>query len=198
MESARTYTSVSMRGYSSQGSMIAFPAMLQKASDADPKHEVSKSGEESDDYLPANDAQNAKEDFDGRHREYDEQFLLFDGIKAEELLPVIVALDEQGIPFEGVKVMINENNAGWTVRRLFDATRKEHELGRRVIALQELVESCRGIDLSGAEPKARADFRKSLTEAVQLLKSKRYTIETVDKATENLSASTKGVRKLYN
>ncbi|MBR4455451.1 MAG: DUF3783 domain-containing protein [Solobacterium sp.] len=140
----------------------------------------------------------AKEDFDGRHREYDEQFLLFDGIKAEELLPVIVALDEQGIPFEGVKVMINENNAGWTVRRLFDATRKEHELGRRVIALQELVESCRGMDLSGAEPKARADFRKSLTEAVQLLKSKRYTIETVDKATENLSASTKGVRKLYN
>ena len=140
----------------------------------------------------------AKEDFDGRHQEFDEQWMLFDGIRTEELIPVLQALAAQGVPFDGVKVMLNENNAGWTVRRLFEATRKEHELGKRIMVLQELLSSCSGLELSQADPKVRAEFRRSLADAMRLLRSGNYTVEAVDRAIEDLTASMKGVRKLYN
>ena len=62
MESARTYTSVSMKGYKASGTLYAFPGLLDEAYQAKTKQDVSKSEEEK---SPGNtDAQNAKSDFD--------------------------------------------------------------------------------------------------------------------------------------
>lgn len=64
MESARTYTSVSVRNYRSSGSILAFPQMLGDAYDTKPKQEVSKPEESEKDPSTKADAQNAKGDFD--------------------------------------------------------------------------------------------------------------------------------------
>ena len=140
----------------------------------------------------------AQEDFDGRHQEFSTRFMLFDGMKPEELLPVLHSLSVHGQEFDGVKVMLNENNSDWTVRRLFGETYKEHELAKRVLVLQELVQSCIGINLTDTDSKARNDFRTSLISAFNLLTSGSYSKESVDKAISDLSESMKGVRKLYN
>lgn len=64
MESARTYTSVSMKGYSASGTLFNFPELLDGADQAKTKPEVSKKKEE-DESSEKTDANNAKRDFDG-------------------------------------------------------------------------------------------------------------------------------------
>jgi hypothetical protein len=140
----------------------------------------------------------AQEDFDGRHQEFSSRFMLFDGMKAEELLPVLHRLSVDGEEFDGVKIMLNETNSGWTLRRLFNETYKEHELAKRVLVLHELVQSCIGINLTDTDSKSRNEFRTSLISAFNLLTSGSYTKDGVDKAIHDLSESMKGVRKLYN
>ena len=153
-----------------------------------------------DDVLdePLDKVFDAQEDFDGRHQEFSTCFMLFDGMRPEELLPVLRELSAQGQEFDGVKVMLNENNSGWTLRRLFGETRKEHELAKRILVLQEMVQSCIGINLTDTDAKARNEFRTSLIEAFNLLTSGSYDKDSVEKAISDLSASMKGVRKLYN
>ena len=140
----------------------------------------------------------AQEDFDGRHQEFSTRFMLFDGMKAEELLPVLHTLAVEDQNFDGVKIMLNETNRGWTLRRLFNETYKEHELAKRVIILQELIHSCIGINLTDTDAKSKNDFRSSLISAFNLLTSGSYSKESVDKAIQDLSDSMKNVRKLYN
>ena len=140
----------------------------------------------------------AQEDFDGRHQEFSTRFMLFDGMKAEELLPVLHTLSVEGQNFDGVKIMLNETNRGWTLRRLFNETYKEHELAKRVIILQEMIQSCIGINLTDTDTKSKNEFRSSLISAFNLLTSGSYSQENVDKAIQDLSESMKGVRKLYN
>ena len=65
MESARTYTSVSMRGYSNSGTLFAFPELLDAADQAKTKQEVSDPKKLSDDTSSETDAETAKNDFDG-------------------------------------------------------------------------------------------------------------------------------------
>ena len=48
----------------------------------------------------------AQEDFDGRHQEFSTRFMLFDGMKAEELLPVLHTLAVEDQNFDGVKIML--------------------------------------------------------------------------------------------
>ena len=153
-----------------------------------------------DDVLDENvdEVFNAQEDFDGRHQEFSSAFLLFDGMKPEELLPVLQELEIHGQPFDGVKIMLNQTNAGWTFRKLFEETYREHELAKKVLVLQELISSCSGINVSNADNKSKSEFRRSLVDALTVLKSGSYNEEAVDNAIHNLTESMKGVRKLYN
>jgi len=64
MESARTYTSVSMKSYAASGNLIAFPGILGDTSSAKEKQDVSKTGDKEKDTSPKTDAENAKNDFD--------------------------------------------------------------------------------------------------------------------------------------
>ena len=64
MESARTYTSVSVKGYRASGTMLAFPGILDNAYDTARKQDVSKTESQEDDDPTKTDAQNAKSDFD--------------------------------------------------------------------------------------------------------------------------------------
>ncbi len=64
MESARTYTSVSVKSYSVSGNLMTFPGILGDAYDAKTKPDVSKAEGGSDDPSKKTDAQNAKDDFD--------------------------------------------------------------------------------------------------------------------------------------
>ena len=63
MESARTYTSVSMKGYSVSGQILAFPGILDGAYQAKEKQDVSKA-EDEEDASAKTDAHSAKNDFD--------------------------------------------------------------------------------------------------------------------------------------
>ena len=65
MDSARTYTSVSMKGYSSSGTLFAFPELLTAADQAKSKQDVSDPEKVSGEDSPAADAGTAKNDFDG-------------------------------------------------------------------------------------------------------------------------------------
>ena len=65
MDSARTYTSVSMKGYSSSGTLFAFPELLTAADQAKSKQDVSDPEKISGEDSPAADAGTAKNDFDG-------------------------------------------------------------------------------------------------------------------------------------
>ena len=64
MESARTYTSVSVRNYQASGSILAFPGILGDAYDTRSKQDVSKPEDSEKDPSTKADAQNAKNDFD--------------------------------------------------------------------------------------------------------------------------------------
>ncbi|MBR4573651.1 MAG: hypothetical protein IKO16_01960 [Lachnospiraceae bacterium] len=64
MESARTYTSVSVRNYQASGSILAFPGILGDAYDTRSKQDVSKPEDSEKDPSAKEDAQNAKNDFD--------------------------------------------------------------------------------------------------------------------------------------
>ncbi len=140
----------------------------------------------------------AQEDFDGRHQEFPVSFLLFDGLEAKELLPILQELHVHGQEFDGVKIMLNATNSEWTLRKLFEETYKEHELAKKVIILQELLQSCNGINLTDTDSKAKTEFRRSLMEAFNIIKNRSYDAETIDKVIHNLTESMKGVRKLYN
>ena len=64
MESARTYTSVSVKSVKASGNLLAFPGILENAYDTDKKQDVSKTEGNEDDSSGKTDAQNAKNDFD--------------------------------------------------------------------------------------------------------------------------------------
>lgn len=64
MESARTYTSVSVKSYNASGSILALPGLLSDAYDTRSKQDVSKTKEDEKDPSTKADAQNAKNDFD--------------------------------------------------------------------------------------------------------------------------------------
>ncbi len=63
MESARTYTSVSVKSVKASGNLLAFPGILSDAYDTGKKQDVSKT-EDQEDPSSKTDAQNAKDDFD--------------------------------------------------------------------------------------------------------------------------------------
>lgn len=65
MESARTYTSVSMKGYNASGTLYNFPELLGRAGQAKTKPEVSKKEDADEDSSEKSDTKNAKNDFDG-------------------------------------------------------------------------------------------------------------------------------------
>ena len=65
LESARTYTSGSMKGSSASGTVFAFPDIMNAADQAKTKQDVSKPENESEDSSGHTQAENAKEDFDG-------------------------------------------------------------------------------------------------------------------------------------
>ncbi|MCR5672243.1 MAG: hypothetical protein K6F87_00835 [Lachnospiraceae bacterium] len=64
MESARTYTSVSVKDYRASGTLFTFPGILNDTFDAKDKQDVSKTEEDTKDSSSKTDAQNAKDDFD--------------------------------------------------------------------------------------------------------------------------------------
>ena len=61
-----------MRGYSSSGTLFAFPELLDAADQAKTKQEVSDPKKLSDDTSSETDAETAKNDFDGIRNELDE------------------------------------------------------------------------------------------------------------------------------
>ena len=140
----------------------------------------------------------AEEDFDGRHQAFDCSFMVFDGIDVNELIRTLSYLREHGAEFDGVKIMRTDANSDWVLKELFTHTRREHELARKAMILQEMIASCNGINLTDADTKAKTEFKKALMEAFMLLKSGQYTDEAMDRAIRNLSSSMKGVTKLYN
>ena len=64
MESARTYTSVSVKKVSASGTMLAFPGLLQDSFDTNGKRDVSETEKESSDSSEKTNTENAKSDFD--------------------------------------------------------------------------------------------------------------------------------------
>ena len=64
MESARTYTSVDMKGYRASGALIAFPGILSDAFDANGKKDVSKTEDGEKDNAKSSDTMDPKNDFD--------------------------------------------------------------------------------------------------------------------------------------
>lgn len=141
---------------------------------------------------------NAEEDFDGRHQEIQQSFMIFDGFDLNGVLSTLDLLRRMGAEFDGVKVMRTDINSNWKMKDLLKRTKESFEVSKKAIVLNEVIQSCNGIDLSGGDGKARAEFKKALTDAIKLLQSGSYVPEQVDRVTHNLTAAMKGVRKLYN
>lgn len=141
---------------------------------------------------------NAEEDFDGRHQEIQQSFMIFDGFELNGVLSTLDLLRRMGAEFDGVKVMRTDINSNWKMKDLLKRTKESFEVSKKAIVLNEVIQSCNGIDLSGGDAKARAEFKKALTDAIKLLQSGSYVPEQVDRVTHNLTAAMKGVRKLYN
>ena len=141
---------------------------------------------------------NTEEDFDGRHLEVPQSYLLFDGFDVSGVIDVLKVLRNNGAEFHGVKVMRTELNSSWPMRNLLTRTNTSFQLGKRAIILEEMIQSCNGLDLSDVDVKARADFKKTLVDAVKLLQSGSYDLEQIDRVIGSLEKATSGVRKLYN
>jgi len=139
-----------------------------------------------------------QEDFPARHCEFDLPYLIADGMTVKDLVEYLTVLRKSGCEFEGIKIMRTETNQDWTIRRLFEHTREEHEAAKKAVILDEMIRSCNGIDLSSVEQPAQNLLKERLLKAYMLLKSGKFSNEEVTKAIEDLSESLKGVRKLYN
>ena len=140
----------------------------------------------------------AEEDFDGRHQAIPQSFMIFDGFDLNGVLSTLDILRRMHAEFEGVKVMRTELNSNWKMKDLLNRTSDSFEVSKKAIVLNELIQSCNGIDLSDGDAKARTDFKKALADAIKMLQSGSYTCEQIDRITVNLTNAMKGVRKLYN
>ena len=139
-----------------------------------------------------------EEDFDGRHQEFPLSYMLFDGFDLNGVVSVLDLLHRNGQNFEGVKIMRTDTNSSWKMRDLLAHTAASYEVGKKTLILDEVIRSCHGLDLSEADGKARAEFKKSLTDALKLLQSNAYNAEQIDRVTVNLVNAMKSARKLYN
>lgn len=141
---------------------------------------------------------NVEEDFDGRHQAIQQSFMIFDGFDLNGVLSTLDLLRRMNADFDGVKVMRTDVNSNWTMKKLLERTNESYEASKKAIVLNEVIQSCNGMDLSDGDVKARTEFKKALADAIKLLQSGKYLPEQVDRATHNLTNAMKGVRKLYN
>ena len=139
-----------------------------------------------------------EEDFDGRHQEFPLSYMLFDGFDLNGVMSVLDLLHRNRQDFDGVKIMRTDTNSSWKMKDLLTHTAESYEVGKKTLILDEVIRSCSGLDLSEADGKVRAEFKKSLSEALKLLQSNAYNAEQIDRVTVNLVNAMKGARKLYN
>ena len=141
----------------------------------------------------------AGEDFDGRHQEFPDAYMICDGITVNELVDLILFLEVNHAPFNGIKVVRNAENANAKLKDVFTQSRRAHVLTERAMELGDLISSCSGINIADeVNSKNIQEFKRCLLDAFMTLKSGNYSEEQIEKVTVNLRESLKGVEKLYN
>ena len=138
------------------------------------------------------------DDLDTRAVEFDEEFMIMDGMTKEDLLELLGVFDKHGFEFDGVKVMRTPSNEQWTLRELLKETQSEHRIAQRAMILTQLLKSCNMLDLSTMQPEERQKFKDSLMDSFMLLQSGTYTLEEIDDCLHRVSEGLKAAHKLYN
>ena len=138
------------------------------------------------------------DDLDTRAEEFDEEFMIMDGMTRDDLLELLKVFDRHGFEFDGVKVMRTLSNEKWTLRELLKETQSEHRIAQRAMILTQLLKSCNMLDLSTMEPEERQKFKESLMDLFMLLQSGTYTLEQIDDCLHRVSDGLKAAHKLYN
>lgn len=141
----------------------------------------------------------ANSDFDGRHQEFEGDYLIFDGIELKEMVRLIIIMSQAGISLPGVKISRTETNSGWTIRRLFKETLKEHRYTLKLVELRQILMDCNSLDLSSLDSRTQKEFSKAAMEAYVAIKANgRASMDQVDHAYEGLIKCLERIPKLYN
>ena len=96
------------------------------------------------------------------------------------------AFEEAGRPFDGTVVVRTRVNENWTLARLLDEVRKEHDLMEKLNELDELLQDCNGIDLSAMDASDSTELKAALLEGYLLLKDDQQEVLEVDEAIRRL------------
>ena len=99
------------------------------------------------------------EDFDGRHVEFDRAFMIVEHLKSEELRALLKELAESDAAFHGAILFATEKNRTYSLRQLFHMCDKELEYSLKRIRLQQLIESCNGVNITDLPPSEKAEFK---------------------------------------
>ena len=126
------------------------------------------------------------DDLDNMHAEAEGEYMLMDGVSSEDLIRLLKAFEEAGRPFDGTVVVRTRVNENWTLARLLDEVRKEHDLMEKLNELDELLQDCNGIDLSAMDASDSTELKAALLEGYLLLKDDQQEVLEVDEAIRRL------------
>lgn len=148
--------------------------------------------------MKINDALAIEDDLDGRHEEFEDEYMLFHEFELKDIISTLKAFEKAGLAFSGVNVMRTDLNESWTLRKLMKAAAKEHHISKKAIQLQAVLRACNGTDTSDMEESQRREFKASIKKGLELLNSRKLLDGEADEVMEDLRFYLQKTKRLLN
>lgn len=134
-----------------------------------------------------------EKEFEATNRPY--SYLFMQDLDQEELIHLVKSFEENGVGFEGIKVMRTKNNESWLLKDVMEETQREHFLAAKVILLQEALKSCNDVDMKQLNEETLNQFKEVVMRAYMILKSGIYEEAVIDGALQDLTGILKKIKK---
>ncbi len=127
-----------------------------------------------------------EEDKDGSHREFENEYILIDGISKEELSILFEAANEKIETDAMITIIKTVHNQNWLLSDLFLETKEEKELMEKVLELENILLQSNQLDLNSFEEGQKGDIKNALMMAYMTLMQGKFEKEPIQKQLDEL------------
>lgn len=120
-------------------------------------------------------------------RRFQNSYFLMRNVSNDELLSVLSRMEEQGFPFDGIKVHETVYNKNWTVADLMEETEKEKRLFSYRDELRDLLMEVNSLPLGTLNTEVREQLKSDCLAALTVLQSRENSEEELVGLIENLN-----------
>lgn len=128
------------------------------------------------------------------NEEFNEMFMLMNGIDRELMMKLLDEFKDEGIPFGGIKIMKTVHNYNWKVRNLFEEVVKEHEIFKKNEILRQMIVAANDINKVKLSHEQVTKMNEVLLQGYMVMQTNEKNIEQIDASINNILSFLKDIK----